>query len=381
MEQLTSLLFKDPTKFFSGAASTESAVPYQVPYHSPDLLSNSASKLYKDILDSETSHDFVAFALQCYVKSLSTSPFDVILTISDAQYHGNEKIKAPPGIVYTEEAMPQLTEGPFRNIRKLITNSPNGIFTLFKSHFTIFTYNALYDLTQPIIEEGLNDLFDVFEDSHPVTLALSHFLVGGVLTPLDVIKTRVILQDGKKYHGIAGVPTLLSEETTLYSLHTVIPNVICSALGPVLSFASEYVIESEMHVSKEFSPVLYACLKLGFILVEVGIRTPFEVIKTRMNCVVREKGSFSTRVRMGKGIEGGVTGVLPGVVQEGGEQMEETAEKEWERVVEDPWWEEIQKKDRSVAESRKSAGGVARVYSGFWSRYVREVALYVLREM
>ncbi len=45
-------------------------------------------------------------------------------------------------------------------------------------------------LIHRVRQEAMNDILDVFEDTHPATLAISHVMTGAVLSPLELVRTR-----------------------------------------------------------------------------------------------------------------------------------------------------------------------------------------------
>jgi len=63
-------------------------------------------------------------------------------------------------------------------------------YLIFIGSLTSWIYNVSYTLSQPFLEELLNDIFDIYEDMDPKTNILSHMIVGVALSPLELIKTR-----------------------------------------------------------------------------------------------------------------------------------------------------------------------------------------------
>lgn len=47
-------------------------------------------------------------------------------------------------------------------------------------------------LLQPMLEEGLNEMLDLYDDVNPTTHIGTHMLVGGLLSPLEMARTRCV---------------------------------------------------------------------------------------------------------------------------------------------------------------------------------------------
>jgi hypothetical protein len=49
-----------------------------------------------------------------------------------------------------------------------------------------------FSLLQPVLEEGFNEMLELYDDIHPTTHILTHMLVGGLLSPLEMARTRYV---------------------------------------------------------------------------------------------------------------------------------------------------------------------------------------------
>ncbi|KAJ1550966.1 hypothetical protein HK096_003958 [Nowakowskiella sp. JEL0078] len=424
MDFLTKGILSDPTKFFASSASSTAVTPYQLPGPSSSQslvssASSSASRLYRDLLDSDQSHDFLAFALQCYIRMLVASPLQVLITLSEAQYQKREvdiywkndsssDVLLPKGMsLRNDQPVATLDGGVWLNIRNLVETEHDGWFLLFKGHLTSFVHNVIFTAIQPTIEEGLNDLFDVYDDSHPATLTISQVIVGGLLSPLELVKTRIIVQQTKKYHSVAGLPTILAEETSLYPLRHLIPSVIIHAVSPLLRSLSIHIITNELGISEQFSPYLFRSMMCGLMMMETLVITPLELARTRIQCLPLKQGSggFESSVVLSGKYYNGIGNVMVSVISEEGSVGGTSSKKkktnvpqgdrEWTQVDSnvnfgndfgDPWFENARKLEKARDEKKLSAAGgfwvgVKSLYRGFWPRYVQRLTLYFLKEL
>jgi fusion and transport protein UGO1 len=86
-------------------------------------------------------------------------------------------------------------------MKALINHPTEGWRSLFKGQYTAWVHGMLQLILQPAIEGSLNDMFDLYDDTIPLihlerigpnlaTLLGSHVLVGVLLSPLEIARTR-----------------------------------------------------------------------------------------------------------------------------------------------------------------------------------------------
>ncbi|KAI8368064.1 hypothetical protein BD560DRAFT_331090 [Blakeslea trispora] len=91
--------------------------------------------------------------------------------------------------------------GVWQGIGKLMQQPHEGWRSLFKGQYTNWLYEISHLFLQPTLEGSLNDMFDLYDDTIPLvhldrvgpnlaTLIASHLMVGFVLSPLELIRTR-----------------------------------------------------------------------------------------------------------------------------------------------------------------------------------------------
>lgn len=168
---------------------------------------------------------------------------------------------------------------------------------------------------QPTLEGVLNDLFDLYDDTIPLvhldnvgpnlaTLVTSHVIVGWVLSPLELVRTRLVVQTAspthRKYTGFMNcLRTSVSEEgwrgLYLSPIHLV-PTVLHHTILPFLANTRALVIDRVFGISAADSPFLHALVELGLSTAELLITLPLETIRKRLQVQMRSHGSIKTAV-------------------------------------------------------------------------------------
>ncbi|KAI8811581.1 hypothetical protein BJ742DRAFT_736522 [Cladochytrium replicatum] len=294
--------------------------------------SDAAHNMYKNIVEGlDENGDLASFALQHYMLALLSCPVEVVLTLSEVQFQrrGDEESYDPANldsyvsvaastVKYDPSRLPPLDAGFLENLHELVENENEGWMALLKGHFTYFCQNIAFQYLQPALEEGINDILDVFEDRNPWTYILSNVVVGGFLSPLELARTRLIVQASsssrRKYYGpIHALHAVASENNayshpiqvqsssasssppknpvhspsvatigTLYAPRHLIPSLLIHAIRPSLRLLSESILSNELGLSSDFNPILFRVSRLGMMLMECAILTPFEIARKRL---------------------------------------------------------------------------------------------------
>ncbi|KAG5460380.1 MAG: hypothetical protein BJ554DRAFT_7582 [Olpidium bornovanus] len=123
-------------------------------------------------------------------------------------YFGDAAAKraAEPTSEYEEDTLPPYELPPLENgvwdaIGAVGNHPTEGWGSLWKGQFTNWLYQMTQLFMQPTLEGVLNDLFDLYDDTIPLvhldnvtpnlaTLVTSHVVVGWVLSPLELVRTR-----------------------------------------------------------------------------------------------------------------------------------------------------------------------------------------------
>jgi len=156
---------------------------------------------------------------------------------------------------------------------------------------------------QPFIHQFLQSLFfpsiSPFHQPPLILPIVSHVLTGFILSPLDLVRTRLIVQSFtpryKKYSGpVDALHKILRDEGGLKGIYLhpnlLIPTLLDSALRPIVSFALPGMIVSffgASHITEDSHPVAWGCAELGASCLGLLVTLPIETIRRRLQVQVR----------------------------------------------------------------------------------------------
>ncbi|ORX86972.1 mitochondrial carrier [Anaeromyces robustus] len=307
----------------------------KIPLYEKDELSN-----YEDEWQGK---EYISNILKQYLISFSMSPFNVSETYLQVQYQKSkfyasvdtfpddlkeaeteinmmstnvwdeakdkkaktkkEKKEAENEVIKRKdievERIERLGDGVWKPIHQIIECENEGWTSLLKGSFTSWIYNVSSTISQPFLEELLNDIFDIYEDIDPRTNILSHMIVGVALSPLELVKTRLIIQSTatpvKKYRGAFHcMQTIVNEEggmRGLYAPRYVIPAFIYHTLVPTLRIISSHILNDYLLLTPFYNPVLYPLVNTLLLAAEVVIITPLEMARKRIQCQIKKPSS------------------------------------------------------------------------------------------
>ncbi|KAJ3210629.1 hypothetical protein HDU82_007687 [Entophlyctis luteolus] len=180
-----------------------------------------------------------------------------------------------------------------------------GFWSLWNGLYITWIHEMAHSLlVQPSIEQSLNDLFDIRDDTIPLmhlenpipplaTTIASHALSGILLSPLELVKTRMMVQTSSPYHrkyrsSLRALGQIVIEEGpgSLYMSRRMLPTVLLKTLQPLFKYASPTIIERIFGLDSEMEPILYATVSLAFDLAELLVIMPIETVVRRLECQV-----------------------------------------------------------------------------------------------
>lgn len=366
---------------------------------SPDTFLHTEATETEPLMYIYQEHiDWPAFFIQQYLEALLSSPLIVADTLAAVQYQRRLDVgetEEPYQIYESYDGfkdavpmyLPRLQSFP-ETARLLVESGQEGWTSNFKGHLTQFLYRSLYCATQPTLEEAMNDFFDVYEDRNGFTLVLSHVVTGTVLAPLEMARTRLIIQSSsrlrKKYYGAFHALYLIYQEhpnssflSTFYPLQLVLPSAFVSSLSPLIRYWSVVFIESQLGLDDTFTPLLYKASQIGMLAVEAFVMTPFELARNRLfaqqpkailppldSCVELSDEYYSNAASCLKAV----------VKNEGGQPGRPTLAKsisneEWQKIYGGGGTQKV--KATGLLGSLTGFGnGVCSLFRGFWPRYL-----------
>lgn len=155
---------------------------------------------------------------------------------------------------------------------------------------------------QPLINQFLQSfLFPSMSPFHqpPILLPIaSHVITGFILSPLDLIRTRLVVQSFGRHSTYSGpfdaLHKILRDEGGLRGVYfhsnLLIPTLLDSALRPIVSFALPGILASYFgapHITEETHPIAWGCAELGASCIGLLATLPIETIRRRLQVQVR----------------------------------------------------------------------------------------------
>ncbi|GJJ75154.1 mitochondrial fusion and transport protein UGO1 [Entomortierella parvispora] len=215
--------------------------------------------------------------------------------------------------VYDEESRPAYQMAPieggvWKAVTDLSKHPTEGWMSLWKGQYTNWIYEMLHLFAQPTLEATLNDTFDLYDDTIPLvhldhvgpniaTMVTSHLVVGFILSPLELVRTRLIVQTAnplqRKYSGMINCfSTIISEEgvSALWGGVNLFPTLIYHTLTPLMANSIPLIIDRVFKLSAADSPVLYSLAELGLNTIELLIRLPIETVRKRLQIQIQSQG-------------------------------------------------------------------------------------------
>ncbi|KAG0032252.1 hypothetical protein BGZ81_011344 [Podila clonocystis] len=220
--------------------------------------------------------------------------------------------------VYDEESRPAYQMAPIEGgVWKAITDvakhPTEGWLSLWKGQYTNWIYEMLHLFAQPTLEATLNDTFDLYDDTIPLvhlghvgpniaTMVTSHLVVGLILSPLELVRTRLVVQTAnplqRKYSGMVNcITTIISEEgvSALWGGINLFPTILYHTLTPLLANSIPLIIDRVFKLTAADSPFLYSLAELGLNTIELLIRLPIETVRKRLQIQIQSNGSSSAK--------------------------------------------------------------------------------------
>ncbi|KAI9026518.1 mitochondrial carrier domain-containing protein [Phycomyces nitens] len=290
--------------------------------------------------------------------------------------------------VYDESTRPThqikpIEGGVWQGIGLLMKQPHEGWRSLFKGQYTNWVCEVLHLFLQPTLEGTLNDMFDLYDDTIPLvhldrvgpnlaTLVASNLIVGFILSPLEIIKTRMMVQSAsplqRKYKGpFHALRTILNEEgglRGLYLSHNLVPTLLYHSITPLLQNTIPLIIDRVLRISANDSPFLYGLAELGLNTLELIITLPLDTIRKRLQCQIRSRTPGNKRFESVVALRPvPYTGIMDAfyhiVKEEGGRR-------------------EVAKGSKKTRQRRLSGWGLRGLYQGFSMQFTSDFVLFLL---
>ncbi|KIP06926.1 hypothetical protein PHLGIDRAFT_127964 [Phlebiopsis gigantea 11061_1 CR5-6] len=250
---------------------------------------------------------------------------------SNETSHEEESYFADPQVLEQESPLPRLTDekgyvirqsvadedllpeyvipvgsasGVWDMIGRLRAFRPEGWLSLWKGLLTTTVQEMLSSALQPVVrsllETLLSPLFGLTSSSFnppPILVPIAaQILTGFILSPLDLVRTRLMVQSSvprhRSYSGpIDALNKILEHEGGIRGVyfhpHLFLPTMLDCALRSVVPFALPGLIASALSITPEAHPIALNCIELIGSLSSLLITIPFETVRRRLQVQVR----------------------------------------------------------------------------------------------
>ncbi|EIW86536.1 mitochondrial carrier [Coniophora puteana RWD-64-598 SS2] len=200
----------------------------------------------------------------------------------------------PPGTADTTWAM----------VKRIVAFQGEGWTSLWKGLLTSCIHDVLSSNLQPVLDNFLQSLFlsATPDFSGPPLLlpVLSHVVTGFLLSPLDLVRTRLIAQSAmqrhKTYTGpIHALSHIITHEGGLKGIylhpHLFIPTLLDNTLRPLLHIVLPVYIARNMgigpHVAADTYPVVWGIAELLGNCASLLVTLPIETVRRRLQVQTR----------------------------------------------------------------------------------------------
>ncbi|KAJ9101372.1 hypothetical protein QFC20_005253 [Naganishia adeliensis] len=264
-----------------------------------------ASNVEASITNPEEAEAYFQDAIQGGTRSyISSTATDDNEPVDQAGYLA----ESSPKYVLKTDVSPSGSSGVWGMMRRIRRTPSEGLPALWKGQLISTIHSLLSNNIQPIVHTfllislppavarvELNAELDLPLTSHPhpaLPLGLqvaSHLVTHLFLSPLELIRTRLIVQPSSLSESKSSL-SLLREAvnreggfTGLYlHSHLIIPAILEHTLRPLLTLSIPLLIERQLNITPDVSPVTYSMLDLGLGLASLLIILPIETVRKRL---------------------------------------------------------------------------------------------------
>jgi len=155
----------------------------------------------------------------------------------------------------------------------------------------------LNDVLSSYLQRQFHHLFQVISPRHTLYYPLaSHLIAGVILSPLDLVRTRLIAQSAlPEYRAYTGpldaLSQILDHEGGLAGVylhpHLLIPAILDNALRPIISLFFPPLLGRVLGINADTHPAAWALVEFTSSCAGLLITLPFETIRRRLQIQTR----------------------------------------------------------------------------------------------
>lgn len=219
-----------------------------------------------------------------------------------------------------EWIMPVVVQGGVWDMIKTVGRwKGEGWASLWKGQLTTCILDALSTSIQPVVLTALSFVFlpssplaslPLIYSPRPAPLlflsTLSHAIASFAVSPLDLVRTRLIVQSAqpmhKKYTGpVHALRTILAEEgglqTTYFHPNLLVPTVVEGLVRPLLHLSTPLIISRYFLLEPSTSPLKFGLAELVLGSLSLLVTIPLETVRKRLQ--IQSRADFVRGGRAG----------------------------------------------------------------------------------
>ncbi|OAX39411.1 mitochondrial carrier [Rhizopogon vinicolor AM-OR11-026] len=194
--------------------------------------------------------------------------------------------------------------GAWDMVKRVAAFRGEGWLSLWKGLFTSCVHDVLFSNVQPLVDSLLHSVFLSSASGlyrPPLLLPVaSHVITGFLLSPLDLVRTRLIAQSAMSRHRTYTGPfdalrQILAQEGGIRSIYfhpqLFIPTILDNGLRPLLHILMPTLIAPRLgfgpHVAADTSPVAWAFAQVLGSVASLLITLPIETVRRRLQVQTR----------------------------------------------------------------------------------------------
>ncbi|WFD29617.1 hypothetical protein MSPP1_000627 [Malassezia sp. CBS 17886] len=201
-----------------------------------------------------------------------------------------------------EYMMPVVVRGGVWEMMKAVVRGPEGWLGLWKGTLTTFLLDLSTSTLQPIVSGIMSVLapwamtaMPIAFSPYPVTtlslLLTSHLITGVAVSPLDLVRTRLVVQSTSPKHRRYGGPLdalrkLTREGGGLRALYLtpnlLVPTLLDYTFRPLMALGAPLLIENVLHLDPSSVPISYAVAELVLSTLSLIVTLPIETVRRRL---------------------------------------------------------------------------------------------------
>ncbi|KIY48328.1 mitochondrial carrier [Fistulina hepatica ATCC 64428] len=212
-----------------------------------------------------------------------------------AEETADEEAALPDYVMPVGEA-----DGVWGMIKQLSGFRGEGWLSLWKGLLTTAIMETITSGLQPAVSTALQSVFLPFVAQPIVLPVASHLITGIVISPLELVRTRLVIQSAAQptYSGpIDALTQIVRDEGGWRSLYfhpqLLLPTLLDCTLRPLVGLALPDLLMHHLglHIAREVNPLAWNCLQLAASCLGLLATLPFETVRRRLQAQTRGNAS------------------------------------------------------------------------------------------